>query len=253
MLGLGIGVNKLYKTYRGGFQFDELTALEAADSNDFTIGWDVDDRGAAGMAISITMKLNSWNGTTFGSQGIIGKTNEWSVHLTNGALYWAVHDESANKSHFWNLSKSDTEAAISPNTYYNFIFRTGANAEGIYIDGVDMTSNSGTNTGFVADENLATKLFIGKAQRLAQLSGSQNFFKGAIDDVVIWKSAALMTVAQLTAYYNSVVVPKITPLDDVGDYNISDDVVAYYKFNSLSDSSGNNHTLSLTEGTSKFV
>ena len=254
-LGLGAGFYRLgghsQQVYKGGFRFEDSTAVQASDHNDFTIGWDKDDRDAAGMSIAITMKFMSWNGTTFGSGGIIGKTNEWAVHLTNGALYFAVHDESANKSQYWYLNKSSTEAAVLPNTYYHFVFRTGDNTKGIYIDGVDMSSGSGTMTGFVADENLSSILYIGKAQRLSQLSSSQTFSKIYVDDVVIWKSAALMTETQLQAYYN--LGAKRDPLNDSGDYDISDDVVAYWDFKDLTDSSGNGHTLSLSDGYAKFI
>ena len=262
MLGLGVGFYRLggnqQRVYRGGIKFDLLTALEAADHNDFTIAWDKDDRNAAGMSIAITMKFNSWDGTTYGSHGIISKSNEWAVYLLSGALYFAVHDESANKSKWWNLNKSEVEAHILPDTYYNFVFRTGADTEGIYIDGTNRDNQAGTHSGFVADENLTGEMFIGKAQALSSSDRSSfTFFKGTIDDVVIWKSAALMTVAQLQAYNNLVAnlhnKTGVSPLNDNGDYDISDDVVAWYDFTSLEDSSGNNHDLTLTSGATKFV
>jgi hypothetical protein len=132
---------------------------------------------------------------------------------------------------------------VTDGSWHHFLFRT--DYIGIVVDGVAITANSGTGPGWEADENTTSKLYIGKGKAF-HANNTNIYMTGEIDDIVIWKLGSAMTDAQAIAYANS--GDLINPLANSGNYNVSSSVVAYYKFDDLTDSSTNSHTLSISDG-----
>jgi len=170
-------------------EFGSTKAVSVADSNDFSFN----NGSEIPFAVSMWVNFNSVSGVNFlASKWDTGIANEWLIAY-NSTFFTII------------LSNPNTSALIRANytfsptvgTWYHLLFTYNANGLnsglGIYINGSLATStNSGTYSGMT---NGATPLKMGN-------SDVNEYFKGKMDEVAIWKGVTY-GATQATELYNA--------------------------------------------------
>ena len=161
-----------------------------------------------------TYKLTYWKGTS--------STGNW-VHSTSDELStWKSNGEGSPGTPGWQ--------------YYVIRFN-GVKTQDVFLNGVEVNSNTTTKVLNVQNTDKPTRIGAGRTENTTVWY----HFNGKIDEVAFWDEA--LTDAEILALYNS--GETLYAKENYGDYTSSDNLTAYYTMDS---DGGTGTTLSDDEG-----
>ena len=172
------------------------------------------ERGYMMYLEQTTYKLTYWKGTSSTGSWVHSKSNEVSTWKENGA-----------------------GSPGTPGWQYYIIRFNGVKTQDVFLNGVEVKSNTTTKVINVQNTDKPTRIGAGRTEN----ETVWYHFKGKIDEVAVWDEA--LTDAEISALYNS--GETLYAKQNYGDYTSSDNLTAYYTMDS---DDGTGTTLSDDEG-----
>ena len=192
-------------------QFDGASSyINAGDSDAFSFGNGSTD---SPFSISTWVYFDNVSSTAgiISKKGSIGEEWQMYTHSSTSNIRFLIKDDSVNKSCFvtGNTTLATGQWYHIVSTYNGVGGSSAGNGIKIYLNGVEETLTVSNNASYVAMENTAQPVNIGRYD--------SNYFDGKLDEAALWNTA--LSSDAVTEIYNATANNTGKALDLSTDYN----------------------------------
>jgi hypothetical protein len=260
MNGLGIGTSKF--TFLQPITNNYSIDLDGTDDhvnlgNSSTIKLTATDTSeGVGISIALWCKADDWNVTTVGPTINCAQNGGWKMDWSTRMVFTCQNDQgSSNAQSAYKPFESEADAHYRASGWHLIAGTFDGRNLKLYIDGTletttDVGSDDNSITYGTGNNNVDVLIGSDPNPLVGGESGTSpgvGFFPGLIDEVAIWDK--VLDLEAVKEIFDAVDVDSATLnlTEDSGNYDYSDDLVGYWKFEegtgtTTTDSSDNSNT-----------